>query len=55
MKLHARTLPRKNVQMPVHEDFVHHFRLPRRGRGNGTFLRVYLKTGEMTGSEGFLS
>ena len=24
--------------MPVHEVFVHHFRLPRRGRGNGTFL-----------------
>ena len=38
LKLHAGTLHHENAQMQVHEVFVHHFRLPRRGRGNGTFL-----------------
>ena len=30
-KLHAGMLHRGSAKMPVHEVFVHHFRLPRRG------------------------
>ena len=38
IKLHAGTLHHENAQMPVHEVFVHHFRLPRRGEEMAHFL-----------------
>ena len=33
----------ENAQMPMHEVFVHHFRLPRRGEEMAHFLFCYAK------------
>ena len=38
IKLHAGSLHHENAQMTVHEVFVHHFRLPRRGEEMAHFL-----------------
>jgi hypothetical protein len=37
-KLHAGMLHHGSAKMPVHEAFVHHFRLPRRGEEMAHFL-----------------
>ena len=37
-KLHAGMLHHGSAKMPVHEVFVHHFRLPRRGEEMAHFL-----------------
>ena len=42
-KIHAYALRHENTQMPVHEVFVHHFRLPRRGEEMAHFLFLKAK------------